>query len=94
MNNSEANYRGDIMCQIPLTSSAFGDLIEYVPPFTPQIANVGSFSTLVFQVLDDEFNPIGFQSNTNMSLELEVDYAEHDNSSTNVYKTPTFKRVI
>jgi hypothetical protein len=94
MNNSEANYRGDIMCQIPLVSSAFGDLVEYVPPFAPQIANVGSFSSLVFQVLDDEFNPISFQSNTNLGMEMEVDYAENQNNATNVFKMPTFKRVM
>jgi hypothetical protein len=94
MNNSEANYRGDIMCQIPLTSSAFGDLIEYTPPFSPQIANVGSFSTLVFQVLDDEFNPISFQSNTNLGMEMEVDYADTGNNQTNTFKVPTFKRVL
>jgi hypothetical protein len=90
MNNSEANSTGSIMCQIPLTSSAYADLIEYTPPFSPQIANVGSFSSLQFQVLDDEFNAIEFSSNTNMGLELEVDYSDVINAQTSGFKRPTF----
>jgi hypothetical protein len=93
MNNAFSGNKTNIMTQIPLTSSAFGDLIEYNPPFSPPISSTGGFSSLTFQIYDEEFNPISFQSNTNMAIELEVEYPQEQHEEMNAVRFPVgFRR--
>lgn len=80
-----------IMMMVPVYNPDYGTIITYQPSYDfGKLASPRSFTNLRIRILDDLFQPIEFNSNTNLLLALAVQYKDDDKGVAGLLRAPTF----
>jgi len=80
-----------IMMMVPVFNPDYGTLITYQPSYDfGKLASPRSFTNLRVRILDDLFEPIEFNSNTNLLLAMAVSYKDDDKGVAGLLRAPTF----
>lgn len=80
-----------IMMMVPVYNPDYGTIITYQPSYDfGKLASPRSFTNLRIRILDDLFQAIEFNSNTNLLLALAVSYKGDDKGDAGLLRVPTF----
>lgn len=81
----------NILMMIPIYNAEYGALINYSPSYDfGSLSSPRSFTNVRFQILDELFEPIEWNGNTNLLLSMYVSYDNDDKGDTGMLKIPQY----